>query len=237
MYKHLVYPHLVVDESKWCIPTWLGDWCMYESLVIGRPYSLSWVVESCYSFEKYFCRLCMCLGGAWTDWYILTCTKGELNQRFQHVLMGSMDSVMNTKWREYLNPHIALNVKGREWFGVVVAIKSKGGDCWHYYIGVVLDGNSLRGQMTVQQVNNKYLMIRERYMQVNLDKGVYTRGLTNQKVRIMYTRSFTEGKVRTCWKTKFWSVVFRPWYFDPWYWSKVSGSKYWSQVFGPRYWS
>ena len=30
----------------WCIPSWMGDWCMYESLVIGRLYSNIWVIES-----------------------------------------------------------------------------------------------------------------------------------------------------------------------------------------------
>jgi len=35
----------------------------------------------------------------------------------------------------------------------------------------------------------------------------------------MYTCTFTEGKAHTCWKTKFLSVVFGPWYFGigPWY--------------------
>lgn len=54
------------------------------------------------------------------------------------------------------------------------------------------------------------------YMQVHTLKGVYA-----------YTQSFTEGKARTCWKTWFWSVVFGPWYCDPWYWSKVSCPKCW----------
>jgi len=31
----------------------------------------------------------MCSGEAWTDWYILACTKGELNQKLQHVLRGA----------------------------------------------------------------------------------------------------------------------------------------------------
>ena len=37
MYKQLIYPHLVGWMSQiWYIPTWLGDECMYDSLVIGR---------------------------------------------------------------------------------------------------------------------------------------------------------------------------------------------------------
>jgi len=67
MYKHLVYPHFVAWMNQiWCIPTWLGDLGMHESLVLGKSYSPSLVIESCYSFEKYLCRLCMYLGGAWT---------------------------------------------------------------------------------------------------------------------------------------------------------------------------
>ena len=39
MYKQLVDPHLVGWISQiWYIPTWLGDGCMYESLVIGRSF-------------------------------------------------------------------------------------------------------------------------------------------------------------------------------------------------------
>lgn len=39
MYKQLIYPHLIGWVSQiWYIPTWLGDGCMYESLVIGRSF-------------------------------------------------------------------------------------------------------------------------------------------------------------------------------------------------------
>ena len=74
----------------------------------------------------------------------LSMYKGELNQRIQHVLRGSMDIIMYIIGGEYLGPPFSLDVKGGECLGVVVAIKSKGGDCWHYDIGVVLNGNSLR---------------------------------------------------------------------------------------------
>ena len=139
MYKHLVYPHLVgwmsqngvsplgwVDESKWCIPTWLGDRCMYESLVIGSSYSLSWVVESCYSFEKYFCRLCMCSGEAQMDWYILACTKGELNQRFQHVLRGSMENIVYIKKENILVRRFPLMSKGESDLVLLLPSSPKG---------------------------------------------------------------------------------------------------------------
>ena len=163
---------------------------MYESLVIGRSYSLSWVVGSCYSFEKYFFKLDMCSGRACMDWYILACTKGEINQRFRHVLKGSMDSRMYIKGREYLGLPFALDVKEGEWLGVVVSLKSRIHAC-----------------------------------------SLYT------KMRIMYTYIFTEGKVRTCWKTKFWSVVFGPWYFGigPWYLVRGIDPKYWVQGIGPTW--
>jgi len=80
--------------------------------------------------------------GAWSNWHILAYTKGELTQRFQQVLRGSMDRGMFIKEREYLGLPFALDVKGGERFGVF-AIKSKGGDCWHYDACVVLDGNPL----------------------------------------------------------------------------------------------
>jgi len=41
-------------------------------------------------------------------------TKGELIQRLQQVLRGSMDSGMYIKEREYLGPPFALDVKGGE---------------------------------------------------------------------------------------------------------------------------
>jgi len=53
-------------------------------------------------------------GGVWMDWYILECIRGKLNQRFQHVLRGSMDSIMYIKGREYLGTPFALDVKGGE---------------------------------------------------------------------------------------------------------------------------
>ena len=41
MCKLLIYPHLVGWMSQfWYIPTWLGDGCMYESLVIGRSFMM-----------------------------------------------------------------------------------------------------------------------------------------------------------------------------------------------------
>ena len=49
-------------------------------------------------------------GGASTDWYTLAYTKGELIQKFQQALMGSMDS----KGREYPGPPFSLEVKGGE---------------------------------------------------------------------------------------------------------------------------
>jgi len=47
---------------------------------------------------------------AWTDWYTL----GELIQRFQPVLRGSINSKMLILEREYLGSPFALDVKGGE---------------------------------------------------------------------------------------------------------------------------
>ena len=53
---------------------------------------------------------------------------------------------------------------------------------------------------------------------IGIQQCIYA-GSLYTKVRITYTCTFTEGKACTCWKTKFWSVVFGPWYFGigPWY--------------------
>jgi len=50
--------------------------------------------------------------GAWTDWYILAYTKGELNQRFQQVLRGSMDNIMYIKEENILVCPFPLMSKG-----------------------------------------------------------------------------------------------------------------------------
>ena len=85
-------------------------------------------------------------------------------------------------------------------------------------------------------------MKKERYMLINFFQGTYTCDLTEQKWHITYTRTFTGGKARTCWKTKFfgpryliqgilvqgvWSKVF---------WSKVIGPSYLVQGIDPMYW-
>ena len=50
--------------------------------------------------------------GAWTDWYILACIKGELNQKLQHVLRGSMGSRMYIKEENILVHPLPLMSKG-----------------------------------------------------------------------------------------------------------------------------
>jgi len=56
----------------------------------------------------------MYLGGAWTHWYTLGYTKGELIQKFQQALRGSMETRKFIKGREYLGLPFALDVKGGE---------------------------------------------------------------------------------------------------------------------------
>jgi len=42
MYKQLIYPQWVGWMSQiWYIPTWLGDGCVYDSLVIGRSFVMN----------------------------------------------------------------------------------------------------------------------------------------------------------------------------------------------------
>ena len=73
------------------------------------------------------------------DWYILAYTKGELNQRFQQVLRGSMDSGMYSKEENILVPPLPLMSKGENDFeDLGLAIKSKGGDYCHYDSGLAL---------------------------------------------------------------------------------------------------
>jgi len=49
-----------------------------------------------------------------TNWYTVAYTKGELIQRFQQVLRGSMNSGMRILEREYLGSPFSLDVKGGE---------------------------------------------------------------------------------------------------------------------------
>ena len=70
-----------------------------------------------------------------------------------------------------------------------------------------------------------YALSEQGICRFTIDQVVCTRGLVDQRECMAYTHTFIEGKTRTCWKTKFWSMVFGPWYFGPWYWSKVSGPK------------
>ena len=118
--------------------------------------------------------------------------------------------------------------------------------------GISSESNSLRWQIIVLHVNNTKLQIRlhrmnkDRYTQDHhWPCCIYTRVYYIQVV-YTYTRTFTEGKARIPWKTKFlvqglWSMVF---------WSMVLVQGIWSEVltlgirskilflsgFGPWYW-
>jgi len=61
-------------------------------------------------------------------------------------------------------------------------------------------------------------------MLVHFVQGAYTSGLTEQKWRITYTRTFTGGKAHTCWKTRY----FGPRYLVRGIWSKVLTLGIWS---------
>ena len=60
------------------------------------------------------------------------------------------------------------------------------------------------------------------YPRVGRFEGAYT-----------YTRTFMQGKARTCWKTYLWSRPVSPWYLNLWFWTMVSRHKCWSQSIGP----
>ena len=70
-----------------------------------------------------------------------------------------------------------------------------------------------------------------------LDQVAYTRGLDHRsKGTYAYTRTFMQGKARTCWKTYFWSMVFGPWYLNLWFWTMVSCIRVLIPSIGPWYW-
>ena len=53
------------------------------------------------------------------DWYIMACTEGELKQRLQQVLRGSMDRRRDTKGQNFLVCPLPLMSKGEsdlEWW-------------------------------------------------------------------------------------------------------------------------
>lgn len=60
-------------------------------------------------------------------------------------------------------------------------------------------------------------MKKDGYIQVHLDQVAYTHRLTEQKGHTAYTCTFTEGKSRIPWKTKFSVEGIGP----KWFWSMV----------------
>ena len=170
MYKQLVYPHLV----RW----WMYVWVIGDRKVIGDVW-----IESCYYFKKYFCRLCLCSGGAWTQsWELNQYT--STYQRIQCVLRGKHDqhnvcqrgSMILCPWCQ----------RGRvTWCCCCHQVQR--GRLLANDSSIVLDGNSLRWKIIVQQVNNKelhislHIMKKNRYTQVHLDQATYTRRFTDHK--------------------------------------------------------
>ena len=150
----MVIAFIVLLCKVWIVTPLCMGW-MYVWVIGDRKVIDDVCIKSCYSFRKYFCRLCLCLTGAWAQsWELNQYTSAY--QRIQLVLRGSMTNIMYVRGGDW---PFAFDVKGGEWLGVVVSIKSKGRDCWHYDTGIVLDGNSLRWKITVQQVNSKELHI------------------------------------------------------------------------------
>jgi len=56
----------------------------------------------------------MCSGGAWTNWYKLACTKGELKSETSACTQGEHGQQNVYQRREYLGPPFALDVKRGE---------------------------------------------------------------------------------------------------------------------------
>ncbi len=60
-----------------------------------------------------------------------------------------------------------------------------------------------------------------------ISQAAYTCGFIVYKLRIRTHALSKKEKFIYLGKLSFWFEVFGPWYFDPWYWSKVSGLRYW----------
>ena len=220
---------------SWYIPTWLGDWCMYELLVIGRLYSHSWVIESCYSFIKYICRLYMCSGGAWTISVHLSMYKVELNQIIQHVLRGSMNNI---------GERIS-------WFALCPWCQ-RGRVSWYYFFHQVQRGRLLAlwyrccpwwqlTQMKVHSAAGQQQRITDQTPK-NEEKEVYAGSLCIRRVYMRFNRTKVAYNVYTHFQRRkstymLENQVFGPRYFIQSNWSEVVGPRYWPQVLGLRYWS
>lgn len=67
---------------------------------------------------------------------------------------------------------------------------------------------------------------REVYAGSPLTKLCIHTGSLYTKLRICTHTLSQKEKCVYLGKLSFWSKVFGPWYFDPWYWTKVSGLRY-----------
>jgi len=78
------------------------------------------------------------------------------------------------------------------------------------------------------QVNNKELQNEEKrgIRRFTIDQDAYTHRFTVYKSHIRTHALSRKQKRVYLGKLNIWSEVFIPWYFDPWYWSKVSGPRY-----------
>ena len=85
-----LFYHVGWMSQFWYIPTWLGDGCMYESLVIGRSFMIYRVM------------------------FLLV----EHLLQTLPIVRGSMDNTMYIKGRNLLGLPFALDIKGGQYFGV-----------------------------------------------------------------------------------------------------------------------
>jgi len=141
-------------------------------------------------------------------------------QRYQHVLRGS--TALCPWWQR---GRMTLRILGLPSSpkGEIVGILAQ---VWCYGTGVVLDGNSLWWQISVQttRIKRKFIYAGSLrpcrvYTQVRLYKSAYA-----------YTRTFMQRKARICWKTYLWSMTVSPWNLNLWFWTMVSRQTCWSLV-------
>ena len=114
-----------------------------------------------------------------------------------------------------------LKTKGENDFdNLGVAIKSKGGYCWHYdtcwrygtgvaqVLSLMATHSGDRSQLDLSSSSQNEG--KDIYAGSPRRRHVYT-WVIHYKGAYVYTRTFTQGKARTYWRTYFWSVVFSPW--------------------------
>ena len=135
---------------------------------------------------------------------------------------GKLREVQGLDWK--VTWSLAPVVRPLDYVGIVAQV-------WHYGTCVVLDGNSLWWQITIQALRKK----KKIYTQVHFNEATYTCGLDVPKMRMRIHALSRKEKCVHVGKLMFWFVVFSPWYLNLWFWTMVSHQRCWSQVLGSWY--